>query len=230
MKGKTDSKQITTYLTAMGVIYHRLLKVSATDLRYIGEYENGYVKKQMSQLGCFTGGLFALTAMSVPKEILDEHTDNFDLDIVKMLAEEITQTCHESYTRNPTHLGPELFGFDSPLFGSNEPFAKVNNYALRPEVAESYFYMWRLTKNHMYRDWAWDMVEALNKHCRTEDGFTGLRDVTNTGSIRDDTQPSYFLAETLKYLYLIFSDDDVLPLEKFVFNTEGHPLLLKRTV
>lgn len=35
---------------------------------------------------------------------------------------------------------------------------------------------------------------------------------------------SYFLAETLKYLYLLFLDDDILPLEKWVFNTEAHPL------
>lgn len=35
---------------------------------------------------------------------------------------------------------------------------------------------------------------------------------------------SYFLAETLKYLYLLFLDDDIVPLEKWVFNTEAHPL------
>ena len=36
---------------------------------------------------------------------------------------------------------------------------------------------------------------------------------------------SFFLAETLKYLYLLFSDDPaLLPLSCFVFNTEAHPL------
>ena len=33
-----------------------------------------------------------------------------------------------------------------------------------------------------------------------------------------------FFAETLKYLYLLFSDDGVLPLDEWVFNTEAHPL------
>ena len=37
-------------------------------------------------------------------------------------------------------------------------------------------------------------------------------------------QESFFLSETLKYLFLLFSDDIVVPLECFVFNTEGHPL------
>jgi Glycosyl hydrolase family 47 len=33
------------------------------------------------------------------------------------------------------------------------------------------------------------------------------------------------MAETLKYLYLLFSEDDVISLDKFVFNTEAHPLM-----
>ena len=37
-------------------------------------------------------------------------------------------------------------------------------------------------------------------------------------------QESFFRSETLKYLFLLFSDDIVVPLECFVFNTEGHPL------
>lgn len=39
---------------------------------------------------------------------------------------------------------------------------------------------------------------------------------------KDDVQQSFFIAETLKYAYLTFSDED-LPLSKWVFNTEAHP-------
>jgi len=46
---------------------------------------------------------------------------------------------------------------------------------------------------------------------------------------KDDVQQSFFLAETLKYLYLLFSDDSVLPFDKWVFNTEAHPLPIKGT-
>lgn len=36
---------------------------------------------------------------------------------------------------------------------------------------------------------------------------------------------SFFVAETLKYFYLLFEDDpNVLPLDEWVFNTEAHPL------
>lgn len=35
---------------------------------------------------------------------------------------------------------------------------------------------------------------------------------------------TFYLAETLKYLYLLFAPVDTVPLDKFVFNTEAHPL------
>jgi len=40
---------------------------------------------------------------------------------------------------------------------------------------------------------------------------------------QNDSMQSFFLAETLKYLYLIFSPTTVLPQSQYVFNTEAHP-------
>jgi mannosyl-oligosaccharide alpha-1,2-mannosidase len=45
----------------------------------------------------------------------------------------------------------------------------------------------------------------------------------NTG-VKDDKMQSFFLAETLKYLYLLFSPSSVITLDEWVFNTEAHPL------
>lgn len=101
-------------------------------------------------------------------------------------------------------------------------------YILRPEVIEAYFYLWRTTKDPKYRDWAWDAAQAIEKHCRTEFGYSGIRNVYENHVEHDDVQQSFFFAETLKYLYLIFSDDDVLSLDKYVFNTEAHPFLIKQ--
>ena len=46
---------------------------------------------------------------------------------------------------------------------------------------------------------------------------------------KDDVQQSFFLAETLKYLYLLFSPDDTVPLDRWVLNTEAHPLPIFRS-
>lgn len=89
---------------------------------------------------------------------------------------------------------------------------------------ETFFYLWRFTHDKKWRDHGWAVVEALNKNSRTDAGYAGLRDCTVMPPIRDDQQQSFFLAETLKYLYLLFCEDDVIPLDEFVFNTEAHPL------
>ncbi len=210
---------LRTYTDSINAIRMHLLKTSSTKLKFIGEYSNGHVANKMGHLACFSGGLFALTAASKPKELSET-----EINDLKQLAADITHTCHESYVKTPTKLGPEAFGFD----GNEEPYALDRYFILRPEVVESYFYLWRTTKEQKYRDWAWEMVEALEKHCRSEDGYSGLRDVTSNNPSKDDVQQSFFFAETLKYLYLIFSDDDVIPLDKYVFNTEAHPFLIKK--
>jgi mannosyl-oligosaccharide alpha-1,2-mannosidase len=55
-----------------------------------------------------------------------------------------------------------------------------------------------------------------------------LQDVLQVPPAHDDTQQSFFLAETLKYLYLLFSPADTLSLEEYVFNTEAHPLKTRK--
>lgn len=55
---------------------------------------------------------------------------------------------------------------------------------------------------------------------------SGLRGVSvqDLNSQRIDKMESFWLGETLKYFYLLFADADVLPLDKYVLNTEAHPL------
>ena len=59
---------------------------------------------------------------------------------------------------------------------------------------------------------------------QVEHGYVGLRDVRKAPPKHDDTQQSFFLAETLKYLYLMFGSNDEINLDEWVFNTEAHPL------
>lgn len=66
---------------------------------------------------------------------------------------------------------------------------------------------------------------ALERHAKVPSGgFSGIRDVTVVPATLDDSMPSWLLAETLKYLFLLFSEDSALDLDEFVLNTEAHPL------
>ena len=70
-------------------------------------------------------------------------------------------------------------------------------------------------------------MQALEKNCKAPGGYTGIKNVYQVDGQKDDVQQSWFLAETLKYLYLLFCDYDVISIDKWVFNTEAHPLPIK---
>ena len=95
-------------------------------------------------------------------------------------------------------------------------------YSLRPETVESFFFLWRLTRDESWRERGWQIFGALQQQCRTASGYAALTDVRRRRS-HEDSMPSFWMAETLKYLYLLFGEDDVLPLDQWVFNTEAHP-------
>ncbi|KAI0035311.1 glycoside hydrolase [Vararia minispora EC-137] len=97
-------------------------------------------------------------------------------------------------------------------------------YELRPETIESLFLMWRLTHEERWRVHGWNIFRALEDFTRTSSGYASLRHVDQVPVVQKDSMPSYFTAETLKYLYLLFSGDDLLPLHDWVLNTEAHPL------
>ena len=169
----------------------------------------------MNSKTCFVGGMFALGSLG---EESKQKSDWF-----LSLATNLTDTCHESYIRTATHLGPEKFYFTHDF----EAIALKKNYIsyrLRGNVVESYFYLWRLTHDQRYRDYAWDVVQAIDKYCRTDTGFVGLMNISDVNSKKIDKMETHFMSETLKYLYLIFSSDDLIPLNEWVFNTEGHPI------
>ena len=119
-----------------------------------------------------------------------------------------------------TGLGPELSRVDE---ASGAAAAVDPRYGLRPEYVESLFVLYRVTGDDVYRRRGWAFFEALVARCRLPGGgFAGLNDVFAERGGRDDDMPSFFLAETLKYLYLLFSDRDYYPLEDWVFTTEAH--------
>lgn len=68
--------------------------------------------------------------------------------------------------------------------------------------------------------------QGFEKFSRVDNGYTSLGNVRNVAETKPrDMMESFFLGETLKYLYLLFSDDQTtLSLDRYVFNTEAHPL------
>lgn len=116
-----------------------------------------------------------------------------------------------------THFGiePEAFNYaaDTILY---------NGYPLRPEIIESAYYLFQLTGDTLYQSMGRTFFTSLKTYCRTPNGYAELENV-NTKEQRDMME-SFFLAETMKYLYLLFAPSGTVDLNVTVFNTEAHPL------
>jgi mannosidase alpha-like ER degradation enhancer 2 len=128
-------------------------------------------------------------------------------------ARRLQDSCFRMWTSNG--IEPEVIDYRTMKVLSP-------GYQLRPEIMESAWYLSRATKDPRYLEMGRRFFEDLVARCRTEDGYTILKSVV-TGE-KGDLMPSYFLAETLKYLYLLFAPDTTLDVNRFVFNTEAHPL------
>jgi len=95
-------------------------------------------------------------------------------------------------------------------------------YVLRPEAIESAYYLHRITGDARYREMGRVMVDSLFRYCGAETGFAALRSVVTKE--RRDQMESFFLAETLKYAYLLFAPPAALDFDTVIFNTEAHPI------
>ncbi|XP_014889209.1 ER degradation-enhancing alpha-mannosidase-like protein 3 isoform X1 [Poecilia latipinna] len=97
-------------------------------------------------------------------------------------------------------------------------------HLLRPEFAESTYYLYKATGDPYYLRVGQSIVEKLNAFARVPCGFAAVQDV-RTGT-HEDRMDSFFLAEMFKYLYLLFSEKSQLPInmDDYIFTTEAHLL------
>jgi hypothetical protein len=116
---------------------------------------------------------------------------------------------------NRTGIEPEVINYRTMEI----PY---DGYPLRPEIMESAYVLHQETRDPKYLEMGRTFFEGLVTHCRTDTGYTVLKSVVTKE--KGDLMPSYFLAETLKYLYLLFAPEKTLDLDEIVFNTEAHPL------
>ncbi|MFT7800821.1 ER degradation-enhancing alpha-mannosidase-like protein 2 [Arapaima gigas] len=117
---------------------------------------------------------------------------------------------------------------------------KREGYPLRPELIESAMYLYRATGDPAVLQLGRDAVESIEKISRVSCGFASVKDVRDHKL--ENRMESFFLAETVKYLYLLFDPDNfvhnsgtdfevggpqgdcILGAGGYIFNTEAHPL------
>ena len=143
--GKKDMKLRDLWDKSINGMHHHLLKKSTPNgLTYIADRSNKHVGNEMSHFTCFMGGALALGAYTDPEGISSPRAER-DLKTAKALA----YTCYQMNARSATGLAPE-----SVIFNGCTDFviSKTNPaYMLRPEAVESFYYLYQLTGDPVYR-------------------------------------------------------------------------------
>ncbi|KAH8819453.1 putative endoplasmic reticulum mannosyl-oligosaccharide 1,2-alpha-mannosidase [Xylogone sp. PMI_703] len=234
-------------------IFYRPMTQNGEDIRFAGQvFSNGQTPvdnlktdAQAQHLGCFAGGMVAIAAKIF---------ENGDLELAKKLVNgclwayetmplgimpEIMHTvrCEDElncpwdeaawHARvNEENEGTEDVSTKIAQHGLSPGVTKVDDtrYILRPEAIESVFILYRITGDPTLQDRAWKMFENIIRHTKTDIAHAALADCTVPKPAKMDSMESFWLAETLKYFYLIFAEPDLISLDEFVLNTEAHPL------
>ena len=106
-------------------------------------------------------------------------------------------------------------------------------FSLRPEYIESAYFLYKATKNDFFLHIGKQFLLNIERHCKVKCGYTTL--VSLNTLEKGDGMDSFFLAETMKYLYMMFSDESrhssnsLFSLDEYVLTTEAHflPLYLQ---
>ncbi|GAA5891356.1 hypothetical protein JCM6882_004669 [Rhodosporidiobolus microsporus] len=203
-----------------------------------GQFELTLTPKQ-DHLVCFLGATFLLGVTEAAGPFPPDESTFSDAQTDDWYAgKALIKTCVDTYTSSKTGLAPEIVNFWRDATAAKKegrdwfinsrqrtfpaPPIDARNI-LRPETAESLFVAYRLTGDPLYREWGWTIFRSFVKHCRLPDGgFASILDVDQVPVEFEDRVETFWLSETLKYLFLLFSEKDLVPLDKYVLNTEAH--------
>jgi Glycosyl hydrolase family 47 len=58
-----------------------------------------------------------------------------------------------------------------------------------------------------HREWGWEVFQSIEKYCRTGVGYGTLSTVQSRNGPPRDKMETFFLAETVKYMYLLQDPD-----------------------
>lgn len=114
------------------------------------------------------------------------------------------------------------YGLEPMVYDYSTGEPTYPRYDLNPEIIESAYYLYHITGKTKFYEMAKGYWDDIKTHCKTDIAFASVEDVRTME--KRDYMPTFFFAETLKYLYLTFTESTgEFNLDDHVFNTEAHP-------
>ena len=191
----------------------------------------------LQHLTCFTGGMLAIAGKIFNRP--DDFEDGRRLadGCVWAYKNTITGIMPETFTAVPCPNRTSCPWDEKAWYAAIDPkadeetirnrinllqlspgFAHIQDkrYLLRPEAIESVFILWRITNDQYWPSSGWDMFTAIKAFTPTRLAHSAIDDVTVPAPKKVDEMESFWLAETLKYFYLLYSEPDVVSLDEYV--------------
>ncbi|KAI7907019.1 glycoside hydrolase [Cokeromyces recurvatus] len=246
LQNKENGDLLNTWQKSVESIEKYLLSPTVEDpqIQFVASVRNSTIYAMSNELICFWPGNILLGISQISDQVKRNQYRNF--------ADIFFKSCIEIWQKTNTGIAPESWTWHprentiertlNNLLGGNFKFYTKQEkqkravgrtfeitsafYDLRPETIESIFYYYRLTGDKQYQDLAWELYLAIDKYAKTGSGYARVDHVDIVPAKLQDFQESFFFAETLKYLYLIFADKNCISLNDYIFNTEAHPFKL----
>ncbi|KAI9486361.1 MAG: glycoside hydrolase [Benjaminiella poitrasii] len=252
LQNNANGDLLSTWQNSVESIEKYMLSPTAENplIQFIAMISNSTIYYSSQELICFWPGNILLGISQVQDEAKKKQYRAF--------ADTFFTSCMETWQKTNTGIAPESWSWNprdatgltkvlNTLFENklktkipkqtnqkraDERTFKIENaiYDLRPETIESIFYYYRSTGDKKYQDLAWQIYMAIDKYAKTGSGYTIVNNVDQVPATLQDFQESFFFAETLKYLYLIFAEKECISLNDYIFNTEAHPFKLSNSI
>ncbi|XP_050530017.1 ER degradation-enhancing alpha-mannosidase-like protein 2 isoform X2 [Daktulosphaira vitifoliae] len=137
----------------------------------------------------------------------------------------------------------KIYGFIPEVYNVLNQDAVRDSFPLRPELIESAMYLYKATQGDPYLlDIGSDLLRSIQHSSRTRCGYATIKNCKH--HTLQNRMESFFLAETTKYLYLLFDPDNfihndgshgkvwktaggrecIIDAGGYIFNTEAHPI------
>ncbi|KAJ3361165.1 ER degradation-enhancing alpha-mannosidase-like protein 1 [Allomyces javanicus] len=93
---------------------------------------------------------------------------------------------------------------------------------LRPELVESVYFLYQAVKEPGLQEFGFELLKRFYEKAQTPCGFASIAHVESL--YKNDHMESFFLAESLKYLYLLFDPTNDFNTGPWIYTTEAHPV------
>ncbi|KAG5644118.1 hypothetical protein DXG03_009064 [Asterophora parasitica] len=176
-----------------------------------------YTEHKQDHLVCFLGGSLMLGATTASADVypVDVPPTKLQLSVAGRrdwkTGEELIETCVDTYKNTATGLSPEIVNFRNTEDGTSDASSKRDwyirdarpagqeppydaRYILRPETVESLFIAYRLTGDEKYREYGWDIFQAIEKYCHVESGgYASILNVDDVNSNLEDRMETFMM-------------------------------------